>query len=806
MALIGAQNEPDNRRVKVILNGRAGVAGPLRYTRMNRLHKHRYNRASRTHIPRPLMVFFIVLFTLLMLFMGSSGAVYAYYQAQLPLLNGIAQHTLFQTTRIYDRNGKLLAELYDQATARGRRTYVNYQNISPLLVEATVAAEDHTFWTNSGVDYYGIARAAVSDVQSDSAIEGGSTITQQLIKNQFFMNQKRTLPTKSEEAILATGLTQQYPKWKIMEMYLNTVFYGDQNYGVEAAAEDYFGLKPHCVKQTCTNVVAHLTLAQASLLAGLPQGPSEYQPNVYKSNALQRQKVVLQEMVGLKYITQKQARQAEKETANYHFHSYLDTHTLLAPHFVNYLLDAVLFPLFGAQNLEDGGYNIYTTLDLDLEKKVEQIAYDHLYKDVVNDYIYPGVLSGYHNVHDAAVVVMNPKNGEILAMDGSADYNMNTPQIRGQDNAAIADRSPGSSFKPIVYATAFEMGWYPAMNVPDHRTYYPNGTQPYTLNNYDMSFHGDEMTIRRAIGNSYNIPAVDAIEYTGIPNVLNMAARLGLTNTAALDANKIGAATAIGANGESLLNMTGAYATFANQGVRNPVVSILRITNNEGKMIYQFDENQPKGVRVLRADVAYLMTNVLSDKSARYQEFSPGNPLEMDRPAAAKTGTTDGFTDNWTMGYTPYLTVGVWAGNSDNSMMNNVIGITGAAPIWHDVMEYASQRYQFPPSNFARPSDVHEGVVSALTGLAASPGEPVTPPDVFIDGTMPTITGSWYYYVPPVINPYYPPVAPVQTPSQPIYPRQPGATATNSRQGVPGQSQNQGQQQVPANQGQNARP
>jgi len=745
------------KTIQVLKNFSTDELWALRRMRVNRIlmRKRRHVRSSSLLIgSRFILAISILIAIVISLISGSMGAAYAYYDSQLPLINGIAQHSLFQTTRIYDRNGHLLYELYDHQQDRGRRTYINYSDISPYLVNATVATEDHTFWTNGGVDLGGIARAAFENLQHHGVLEGGSTITQQLIKKQFFDGQPRTLQVKAEEAILATGLTQQsqqYPKWKIMEMYLNTVYYGDLNYGVEAAAESYFGLQPRCIGTVCTPAVKQLDLAQASLLAGLPQSPTTYNPVLHKDVALQRQTFVLDEMLTLGMITPQQEIQAQQEMAKYHFKPYTDTHPILAPHFVEYVVDQVLVPLLGAQNILDGGYSVYTTLDWDLEKKVEQSVYDHLYKPQQDSYLgYYGPLDQTNNVNNGAAVVMNPVNGEILAMDGSANYNDNTSQMQGEFNAALAPRQPGSAFKPIVYATAFEMGWYPAMIVSDHQTIYPGNVTPpyYTPQNYDGTFHtGYPMTIRTAIANSFNIPAVDAIEYAGIPNVLNMASRLGLSEVANKRLSDVGPSMALGSTEVSLLHLTGAYATFANRGVRVPPVSILQINDNQGRSIYTYDANHPAGVRAIREDVAYLMTSILSDKVARSHEFGLGSPLELDRPAAAKTGTTDSFRDNWTLGYTPYLTVGVWAGNSNNSIMQNVIGITGAGPIWHDIMEYASQHYHYPPDDFIRPSDVHMGQVSANTGLLPRPGEP-TVSDWFIDGTMPTIQGDYSYYVP----------------------------------------------------------
>ncbi|HXX79157.1 MAG TPA: transglycosylase domain-containing protein [Ktedonobacteraceae bacterium] len=726
-----------------------------RRTRMNHfvLMKRRQRRFQENMKAsmRPLILFIVFLIVLVSLISSSLGGAYAFYQSQLPLLNGMANHTLFQSTRIYDREGRLLYELYDPRY--GRRTYVNYNDISPLLINATVAAEDHTFWTNSGVDVQGTIRAAIANLQNDTVVEGGSTITQQLIKNQLYLDQARSVEVKGQEAILAYGLTQQYPKWKIIEMYLNTVYYGDLNYGIEAAAQNYFNIQPKCTSTRCVPAVAQLDLAQASMLAGLPQSPSYYDPTSNKPAALARQKLVLQSMVDLNMITAKQAQQAEIEIAKYKFMPF--SHNIQAPHFVHYVIDQVLVPMLssngqdGAQILYDGGFNIYTTLDLDVEKHIEQLTYDHLYKVNCDNYLgCYGPLNTQNNVNNAAVVVMDPANGEILAMNGSANYNDNNPKVDGNFNAALSPRQPGSSMKPFVYATAFEMGWYPAMILQDHQTIFPtrDGNGWYTPQNYDGRFHtGFPMTVRNAIANSFNIPALDAMEFTGIQNVLNTAARFGLTEIASRSPSSLGPSLALGTAEVSLLHLTSAYATFANRGVRIPPTSVLEITDNVGHSLYTYNAAHPQGVRAVREDVAFLMSSILADKASRYHEFGPGNPLELDRPAAAKTGTTNSFRDNWTVGYTPYLTVGVWAGNSDNSAMNNVIGITGAGPIWHDVMEYVSHYYNYPPDDFIKPADVQAGTVSALTGLLPHPGEP-TVTDWFIDGTMPTIQGP---YTPP---------------------------------------------------------
>ena len=739
---------PEPARLALTPGKRPSTRSPLNrrvvHDRLKRRVKQHKKSISR--LTRGLAIAFALLFILLS---GSLGASYAYYQAQLPMLNSIANHTTFQTTHIYDRNGTLLYAINDPNY--GRRTYVNYTDISENLVNATIAAEDHTFWTNNGVDFQGILRAALADAQSQQALEGASTITQQLIKRQFFLNDNRTVQVKLQEAILAYGITQQLPKWKIMEMYLNVIYYGELNYGAEAAAQDYFGLQPKCTNKHCIPAVAQLDLAQASLLAGLPQLPSYYDPIVNKSAALDRQKSVLDSMVQLGMITGKQQQQAEQEMAKFNFKPYVNPGAIQAPHFVHYLVDNILVPMLGAQNLYDGGYNIYTTLDLNVEKKVEQIEYYRLYQDPCAQYLgCLGPLYKAHNVNNAATVVMDPYNGEVLAMDGSANYNDNNPKVRGEFNSAVdAQRQPGSSIKPVIYATAFELGWYPAMVIPDHQTIYPTSDSAspsgyYTPQNYDNTFHtGYPMTARTAIANSFNIPAVDTIEFAGLQNVQNMAGRLGLTTIADQPLAKLGPSLALGSKEVSVLSLTDAYAAFANQGTRVAPASILEITTSQGQPIYTYDASHPKGVQAMSPAVAFLMSSMLSDAPARYHEFGPGNPLELDRPAAAKTGTSNSFIDNWTMGYTPHLTVGVWVGNSDNSAMDNgVIGITGAGPIWHDIMEYVSNYYHYPADDFIKPDNVHQGTVSANTGLLPQPGEP-TVTDWFIDGTMPTIQDQY---------------------------------------------------------------
>ncbi len=711
---------------------------------------------------------------LVILFSSGTASAYAYYQTQYPHLQEIANQQISQTTRIYDRNGVLLYDAFDE-NGGGRRTYVSYNYIPRIMQDAMIAAEDKTFWDNPGIDAEAIFRAGIQYVQhNNQVVSGASTLTQQLIKN-LTNNRAVTLDRKITEAVLAVGLTQQFPKWKIMEMYLNVSPFGAQELGVEAAVEDYFHIMPQCNAQhVCTPAIAFLdinakgqhdpllALARASFLAGMPQNPPAYDPTLgpeNKARALDRQKFVLDQMLaqgmqvsGLGPITPTMAQQAEDLTARMTFTPYI--HHISAPHFVRWVITQLENQL-GVNTFLNGGFNIRTTIDINLEEFVENAVRRHLtqreYQTFVGDY---GPLNTVHNVNDSAVVVMSAKTGEILAMDGSADWNSNDPRVGGQDNAALAYRSPGSSFKPVVYAAAFQMGWYPGMVVPDRKTYYPfpGGSAPLNLNDpntayhppdYGKTYHNLNATIRTDIANSFNVPAVKAFEFAGTDNVTNMARRLGITAIDDDVANHntfLGPATALGTAGVPLIQMVGAYQVFANQGVHIPPQSVLDIWDNYGHHLYHFDPTHPNGVQVISPQIAYLMTSILSDEPARAIEFTGDHVLSMfdwqqadgqKHEVAAKTGTTDNFVDNWTIGYTPDVVVGVWSGNANNAPLYNVVGITGAGPIWHSVIERASgacnvdgtgipcgnYHSPFTQQTFTAPPGVHLQAVSKVNGL-----------------------------------------------------------------------------------------
>ncbi|GER87099.1 hypothetical protein KDW_12610 [Dictyobacter vulcani] len=699
----------------------------------------RQRRARWQQSPRQIWpVLLIGLATILVLvsFAGTAYG-YGYYERQLPRVNELANAHIAQTTHIYDRNGVLLFEAYDQNSRQGgRRMAVHYEDIPHVMQDSLIAIEDRTFWTNAGIEPMAIVRAAARQYG------GGSTLTQQVIKN-LSNNREYALERKLTEAAMAIGLTQQYSKSKILEMYFNVAAFGGQTFGVEVAVEDYFGLQPECsTNQKCVpgiarlnyNQVTHrndplLGLARASLLAGMPNQPGYNDPTLgpdAKQRAIARQEMVLQQMVvqhisvdGLGVVTPEIATHARLLMERTHFHAY--TRTKHAPHFVDWIINQVSTAL-GNGNSADGyeafqkaGLNIRTTIDVHLQEYVEQAITRHIYQPEYQKVRgYYATLSTYNNLHSAAVVVMDAKTGEILAMNGSANYNSEDPRVGGQFNAAVNSRPPGSTFKPIEYATAFEMGWNPGTVLQDNRTYFPNGASAgtsmplsdkeitdkhatiYAPYDYGHTYTNQLVTLRTAIANSYNIPAIKAMQFSGAHEVLNTARRLGITTQ-----ENTGLAWALGSKDISPLQMVDVYQTFANNGMRIPPQGVMDIWDNSGHNLYHYNAAQPPMGRVFSPQISYMMTSVLSDEPSRAPEFGSDHDLsfaDMDpncaysrtlctRQVATKTGTTDDFRDNWTIGYTPDVVVGVWVGNANNEKMNDVIGITGAGPIWHSVME-----------------------------------------------------------------------------------------------------------------------
>lgn len=642
-----------------------------------------------------LRAFFFASLVVVVLFSLDFAAVvtgYALIAAQLPPPEELeARQSAFVSSKIYARDGTLLYEVVDPHG--GRRTRVPLEHISPYLIQATIATEDADFYRHPGFDPIALLKMLRRNLMAGEIVSGGSTITQQLARNLLLSPDERVQRTawrKIKEIVLAFEITRRYPRNTILEIYLNEIYYGNLAYGIEAASETYFGKS-----------AAGLTLGEASFLAGLPQSPTTY--DVFgggRDRALARQRDVLRLMVQQGYISQAQAAAAAAEIASYEFHPPVDGEVIPAPHFVTYVRQ-VVEETYGPEVLYRGsGLRIYTTLDRSLQSVAEQVVAQHV------------AALADHGATNGALVAIEPATGYILAMVGSADFY--NEEIDGQVNVALRERQPGSAIKPVTYVAAFEQGWTPATLIWDLETAFPDGVNPpYVPRNYDGRFHGPVL-VRDALANSYNIPAVKTLQFIGIPALKEMAARLGITTFTRQD---YGLSLTLGGGEVRLLELAGAYAVFANGGARVPPTPVLRIEDSQGNVL--LDHSQPSRQPVIRPEHAYLITSILSDARARCPAFGCPNFLELSRPAAAKTGTTNDYRDAWTVGYTPDLVVGVWVGNSDNSEMDRVAGSMGAAPIWHDFMEAALAGR--PVRDFVRPPGIVEMEICADSGTQPSP-------------------------------------------------------------------------------------
>jgi 1A family penicillin-binding protein len=652
---------------------------------------------------RGLMLAVVVAVSASLLAIAVAVVGYLFIASELPSPEELQNRTFtFASSVILDRNGNRLWELIDPSA--GRRSWVPLSRISPSVQEATIATEDRFFYQNAGVDPIGIARAVYYNVSEGEIVSGASTITQQLARSVLLAPQEaseKTYSRKIREAVLAVELARRYPKDKILEIYLNQIYYGNLAYGIEAASQTYFGKS-----------AAELSLAEAALLAGLPQSPALYDPFVNLEVTKARQQVVLNLMVEAGYISRSEAEAAYQEELNF----IPQQATFAAPHFVVYVRQ-LLEAQFGPDLLyQEPGVRVQTTLD----PRIQAIAEEELTKQV-------DALQGKH-VSSGAVVVVSVKTGEVLAMVGSKDFN--DEAIDGQVNVAVRPRQPGSAIKPLTYLAAFERGWTPSTLIMDVPVQYPDGAGgTYKPVNYDGKFHGPVL-LRNALANSYNIPALKALEFVGIPGLKDMARRLGITT---LTRDDYGLSLTLGGGEVTLLELTGAYQAIANGGLRVPPVMVLRITDSLGRVVSEY--HPPEGTRVLRADHAYLMTNILSDNQARTPAFGPNSALKLSRPAAVKTGTTNDFHDDWTIGYTPDMVVGVWVGNPDNTPMQGISGATGAGPIWHNVMERALEGA--PVRDFIRPPTIVTMEICADSGTLPSPFCPRRTTEIFAQDQPP---------------------------------------------------------------------
>ncbi|MGA2911738.1 MAG: transglycosylase domain-containing protein [Candidatus Levyibacteriota bacterium] len=592
--------------------------------------------------------YFLVGFLFCVIFVLIPFAMYSFLMS-LPNPKLLTERAFPQTTKIFDRNGTLLYQIY----ANENRTLVPLNSIPKNLINATIAIEDKDFYTNPGFDITGILRAAVADF-SGQPIQGGSSITQQLIKSTL-LTPEVSITRKIKEIVLAFWAERIYSKNQILEMYFNQVPYGGTAWGIEAACETYFGKN-----------VKDLDLAQSAFLAGMPQAPTTYSP--YGNNPTlwkQRQKEVLDKMFQLGYISQKQDNQALKETLTFQPPQI----PIYAPHFVMYVKD-LLVQRYGLAMVEKGGLNVTTSLDLNLQQDVQQIVSDEVNNDA------------YLNLTNGAALVTNPSNGDILAMVGSANYdNANG----GNVNLTTALRQPGSSIKVVTYAAALSDGFTAASILDDSPiTYNIPGSAPYSPVNYDGKFHG-KVPLRFAFANSFNVPAVKTLQKIGIPAMVSMAKQMGITTWG--DPSQYGLSLTLGAAEVKMTDMATAYGTVANLGKKVDLDPILKVSNYDGSVSYQKQAELPN--LVLDPGVAYIISNILADNNARSLEFGLNSPLNIpNHTVSVKTGTSDNKRDNWTIGFTPQDLVAVWVGNNDNSPMSQTLasGITGAAPIWNKIM------------------------------------------------------------------------------------------------------------------------
>jgi penicillin-binding protein 1A len=686
-------------------------------------------RRSRQNTNAAFRRFWLIVFSIFAAFLtifltitGIGGyASYRFYtstQAQFaPKITTLHDLLPQDNLKMYDSKGIQLMQLTDQ----GMHTFVPLSQIASTLINATVATEDKNFWTNPGVDVLRIAQAALADLQHGRIVEGGSTITQQLIKNLVVGNETNVI-RKLQEVVLTPEVNDHYSKSDIMEMYLNSIYYGEQAYGIDAAATAYFGLSDQLGKPASSQ----LDIAQSAMLAGIPSSPTMYDPRIHKQAALQRFQIVLDLMMRQGYITQTQALAATQEANKSDF---LKAPVMenRAPHFTEFVLRQLQQEFHKTRaDLSLSGMSVYTTLDINLQDKVQKIMQEHISE-----------LSAAHHMSNAAEVIIDFHTGAIKSLLGSIDYN--STAIDGKfDVATQGFRQPGSSFKPYVYATAMKQGTSPAQAILDEpiTIKIPDSIPPtYSPVNYDHQFHG-HMTIRCALQNSLNIPAVKTLEHVGIQNAIQTATQMGIVHTQ----GQPGYSMVLGGLDVNLLEHTSAYGTFADGGVHVPAYSIDKIVMANTQQTYGHPANP--GTRALSPQIAYMMTDVLSDNQSRYMEFGPCSALLLYsttmnqcyagdtgavRPAAAKTGTTNDFVDNWTMGYTTDYVMGVWAGNNDHSPMVNITGVDGAAPIWHDSMLAAEEGQ--PIRSFQNPGGLERKSITYPDGVHTA--------DLFLPGTYP---------------------------------------------------------------------
>ncbi|MFA6193253.1 MAG: transglycosylase domain-containing protein [Parcubacteria group bacterium] len=582
--------------------------------------------------------------------------IFAFYTKDLPSPSKLNKRQVVESTKIYDRTGEhLLYEIHGEE----KRTSITLDQMSDIVRAATISAEDQTFYQHHGIQFKAVARAAIYDILGRSASQGGSTITQQLIKNTVLTNEK-TFTRKVKEVILSVELEQKFSKDEILEMYLNEIPYGSNAYGIQAASRTFFGKDAKDLK-----------LAESALLASLPKAPTYFSPYGSHQDELKyRQEYVLDQMAKLGYVSADEAKEAKAFDVLAEIRPFQEN--ISAPHFVMYVKEQ-LVNQYGEKQVEEGGMKVYTTLDWEKQLVAEEAVKKGVAANVAK-----------YKATNAALVAIDPKTGQILAMVGSRDYFDKT--IDGNVNVAIRDRQPGSSFKPYVYATAFKKGYTPDTIVFDTETNFGTKDKPYIPLDYDGKFRGP-VKMKDALAMSLNIPAVKTLYLAGVNNSINTAKSMGITTLN--DPSRLGLSLVLGGGEVKLIDHVSAFGTFATAGVRHDKTAILKILDGQGKTLQEY-QNSP-GERVLDTDVCAKIDGVLSDNHLRAPIFGSDTPLRFDsRPVAAKTGTTNEWRDAWTVGYTPGLVAGVWAGNNNNSpMAQGADGVFTAAPIWRNFMDQA---------------------------------------------------------------------------------------------------------------------
>jgi len=618
----------------------------------------------------------------------------AWFSKDLPTPSKIKQWRPALSTKILDRNGKLLYEVHGEE----KRTWTEIKDIPENMQKATIAAEDKEFYHHFGINLKGLTRAFLRDVLHRSYKEGGSSITQQFVKNAL-LTPKRTLTRKIKEAILSIELEVLYSKEQILEMYLNTIPYGSNAYGVEAAAQTFFGKS-----------AKDLNLAECALLASLPKAPTYYSPyGSHLDSLMARKNYVLDQMVDIQAISPEEAEKAKKTKIS--FKPYREQ--IFAPHFVMWIKEQ-LAQKYGQKILETGGLKVYTTLNWEIQQAAEEAVYEGAEKN-----------KNRFGGENASLVAIDPKSGEILAMVGSKNYF--EEEIQGRVNVALRPRQPGSSFKPIVYATLFKGQWAPGYTLFDLETDFGGSYKPH---NYDHNQYGP-VTIRFALANSLNISAVKALYLAGLDNVLATAKDLGITTLT--EPERYGLSLVLGGGEVKLLELAGAYTAFAQKGRFAQPFGIIKVLDSSGKVL---EENKPQVRQVLPEEIAYEIWDILSDTTARSAVFGWSKYMSLpDRKVALKTGTTDDFRDAWTIGFVPNLVAGVWAGNSDNRPMYNAPGSMAAAPIWHSFMTKVKDK--FPIEEYKQPEGISKASIAWVSNKKPTGDSPKVIWDIFAPWQLP---------------------------------------------------------------------